>query len=73
MNLGAADNLCPLKKGDELFIDAADAEIDEQMKFTFDVALYEPKVLKPGPMLETIQHLSDLVSHTVMSFRSCLS
>jgi hypothetical protein len=73
LGLGPADNLCPLKQGDKLFIDAVDAEIDEQMKFTFDVALYEPEVLEPGPMLETVQHLTQLVSNTITTFRPLLS
>jgi hypothetical protein len=73
LGLRPADNLCPLKKGDVLFIGLVDGEIDEQMKFTFDVALYEPEVVKPGPMLEIVQHLADLVSNTVTIFKPCLA
>jgi len=40
-----ADNLCPLKAGDELFIDAPDAEPNEKMNFRFNVALKEPGVI----------------------------
>ena len=68
-----ADNLCPLKEGDELFVDAADAEFDKQMKFTFDVAIYEPEVIKPRPMMEIVQHLANLVSNTVTTFKPLLS
>src|SRR5207249_4895115 len=38
---GTADRMCPLKVGDELFIDLPDAEPDEKMQFRFDVALNE--------------------------------
>lgn len=68
-----ADNLCPLKEGHELFIDSADAEFDEQMKFTFDVVIYEPEVIKPMPMMEFIQNLANLVSNTVTAFKHLLS
>jgi hypothetical protein len=67
-----ADNLCPLKIGDELFIGLPDDEINPDMKFKFAVALNEPDIIKPGPMLVTIQHLADLVSNTVRAFKPLL-
>jgi hypothetical protein len=68
-----ADNLCPLKVGDELFIGGPDDKINPDIKFTFDVALYEPDIIKPGPMLETVQHLAGLVSNTVTVFKPHLA
>jgi hypothetical protein len=68
-----ADNLCPLKVCDELFIGAPDDEINPDVKFNFDVALYEPEIIKPGPMLETVQHLADLVGNTVTTFKPLLA
>lgn len=48
------DPLVPLKAGDELFIDAPDAEVNEQMQFRFSVALCEPEVLEAQSLLETL-------------------
>ncbi len=71
--LRPANNLCPLKVGDELFIDAADAEPNDKMQFRFDIALNEPGVVEGKPLLEIIQHFSDLVSNTVPLFKPCLA
>lgn len=68
-----ADNLCPLKVGDELFIDSPDAEVNQQMNFGFNIALSEPGVVDSKPLLETVQHLTDLVSGIVTGFRPCLA
>jgi hypothetical protein len=70
--LKPADNLCPLKIGDELFIDATDAEVNKQMDFRFNVALSEPGIIE-GPLLDTLQRLCGLVSKTVLLFKPCLS
>jgi hypothetical protein len=68
-----ADTKCPLKAGDELFIDAPDAEPQQHLNFRFNISLNEPEIGEPKPLLETIQHLADLVGNTVASFRSCLA
>ncbi len=68
-----ADNLFPLKAGDELFIDAVDAEVNEKMQFRFNVALNEPGITDGKPSLETIHHLADLVSNTFLILKPCLS
>jgi len=67
-----ADILCPLKVGDELFIDAPNAEVNEKMEFRFDVALSELSIGESKPLLETVQHFYDLVSNTVVLFKPCL-
>lgn len=51
--LQPADNLCPLKVGDELFIGAPDGALNPDVQFRFDVALHEP----------------DIVSQTVADFK----
>jgi hypothetical protein len=71
--LNSADKLCPLKAGDELFIDVADAEIDEKIKFRFGIAFNEPGVIEAKPVLETLKHFGELVSTTVEAFKPCLS
>jgi hypothetical protein len=49
-----ADTLFPLKTGDELFIDAPDAEANEKMNFRFNIAVNEPGVIEGKPLLETL-------------------
>lgn len=68
-----ADNLFPLKAGDELFIDGADAEVNEKMQFRFNIALNEPGIIEGKPLLESIHHLADLVSNTFLILKPCLS
>jgi hypothetical protein len=68
-----ADNLCPLKVGDELFIDAVDAEVNEKMTFRFNIALNEPGIIDGKPLLETVQQFVDLVGNTVLLLKICLA
>jgi hypothetical protein len=69
MFMRPADNLCPLKIGDKLLIRTPDGAFNTDVQFRFDVALYEPDVVKPEPMLEIVQRLADLVKNTVISFK----
>ena len=62
-----ADVLFPLKAGDELFIDAVDAEPNEKMQFRFDVALYEPQIVEAQSILETLHQLTTLVEGIVVA------
>ena len=71
--LRPADNLCPLKVGDELFIDAPDAAFNAGVRFHFDVALHEPDIIKPRSVMEVARQLSDLVNLTVEDFKPLLS
>lgn len=57
--------LFPLKAGDELFIDAPDAEVNEQLKFRFNVALNEPGIIEGKPLLETVYELTNHVEGIV--------
>jgi hypothetical protein len=68
-----ADNLCPLKVGDELLIGAPDGAFNPDVQFRFDVALYEPGIVKPEPMLEIVQRLADMVNRTVTAFKPYLA
>lgn len=60
-----ADILFPLKAGDELFIDGADAEVNEKMQFRFNVALNEPGIIEGMPLLETLHQFTALVEGIV--------
>jgi hypothetical protein len=67
-----ADRLFPLTAGDELFIDGADAEVNDKMQFRFDVAFGEPQVCEGDPLIETLQHMADLVDRLIPQFRPLL-
>jgi hypothetical protein len=67
-----ADRLCPLKAGDELFIDMPDAEVDEKLEFRFDVAFSEPQISEGDPVLETLQQIVDLVDGLLTGFAPLL-
>ncbi len=70
--LRPADRLFPLKAGDELYIDAPDAEVNEKIQFRFGVAFGEPQVAEGEPLLETLQQMADLVDSLVGSFKPLL-
>jgi hypothetical protein len=66
------DSFFPLKAGDELLVGTADDEVNEKMQFRFNVALYEPGIVEGKPLLETVQHLADLVSSVFEILKPCL-
>jgi hypothetical protein len=68
-----ADNLFPLKAGDELFVDAPDAEEHKDMQFRFEVVIHEPGVIEGKPILETLVQFRDRVNGIIEAFRPCLS
>jgi hypothetical protein len=68
LHLRPADRLCPLKAGDELFIDQADAKVDEGLKFTFDIALSEPQVAEGEPLVETVKQMADVIDGLIPHF-----
>jgi hypothetical protein len=47
-------------------------ELDEQVNFTFEIAFSEPQVAESEPLLETLQHLIDLVDNLIVSFKPLL-
>jgi hypothetical protein len=68
-----ADNLFPLEAGKELLIVAPDAEPNEKIEFRFDVAVDETGLIEGKPIIETVQHFSDLVRSIADGFKTCLS
>ncbi len=60
-----SDVLFPLKEGDELLIGAPDEKVNQQMQFRFDVALNEPEIGEPKPLLQTVHQLAALVEGVV--------
>ena len=70
--LRPADNMCPLKVGDELFIDAPDAEHNDKMQFRFDIAFNEPGVVEGKSVIETLKDLVNLIGNIVVAFKPCL-
>lgn len=66
------DRMFPLKVGDELFIDAPDAEVNEKINFLFDIAFGEPGVVEGDSILETLKGMSDLVGNIVSDFEPLL-
>lgn len=70
--LRPADSLFPLKTGDELFIDAPNAEVNEKMQFRFEVAFGEPQIVEGEPLVETLHQMLDTVDSIVLHFRPFL-
>jgi hypothetical protein len=70
--LQPADRMWPLKAGDELFIDAPDADVDENRQFRFEVAFGESRVIEGEQIVETLQHMADLVDNLISSFKPLL-
>jgi hypothetical protein len=66
--MSPADRMFLLKIGDELFIDAPDAEVNEKINFLFDIAFGEPGVVEGDSILETLKGMSDLVGNVVSDF-----
>jgi hypothetical protein len=58
-----------LKTGDELLVDAADAEVNTEMDFRFTVAISEPGIIENEPLLEALHQMADLVTNLIPIFR----
>lgn len=67
-----ADRLFPLEVGDELFGDCINHEVHEKMDFRFDVALSERQVIGGQPLIETLQHMVDVIDGLLPGFAQCL-
>jgi hypothetical protein len=68
-----ADNLFPLKLGDELFIDAPGAELLPNMQFRIDYVFNEPGVVEGYPIVGTLDSMVNEVERVVLEGRSkCL-
>jgi len=69
-----ADILCPLKVGDELFIDGPDTEENQNVRFAIDIAIKEPGIMPDGePLMESLNHFGKLVSDTAHAFKPLLA
>lgn len=68
-----ADNLFPLKAGDELFKDVVDAQASKDLDFRFNIVLNEPGVIEGAPLIDTLNGFSDIVSKTILLFGQCLA
>ena len=68
-----SENLFPLKVGDELFIDAVDAQTNEWLDFRFNIVLNEIGVSEGEPLLSMLTDFSNVVSKTVSLFIQCLT
>jgi hypothetical protein len=68
-----ADRLFPLKAGDELFIDAPNAKVNEKMQFVFEVAFGEPRIIEGQPLLKTLHEFKNLVDGIVTSLSPILA
>lgn len=70
--LNPADRQWPLKAGNQLFADGPDAKVDENRQFRFEVAFGESKIIEGEPIIETLQHMADLIDSLIGSFRPFL-
>jgi hypothetical protein len=68
-----ADPLFPLKQGAELFIDAPDAKVDDQLQFHLDVAFGEPQILDGEPLIATLHQMADHVDAILLKFKPWLA
>jgi hypothetical protein len=57
-----------LNVGDELFIDAPDAEFNEKIEFLLDIAFSEPGIAEGESIIETIQRTADFVDNLITEF-----
>jgi hypothetical protein len=59
--------ICPLKVGDVLFRSPS-AEVDEQIKFTCEIAFNESGICEGEPLLETLHGMAQLVGNLISDF-----
>jgi hypothetical protein len=71
--LRPALDMFPLKVGDALFIDSIEHKFHEKMDFRLEISFGEPQILECEPIIETVQHMADLVSSIIMSFKPCFA
>jgi hypothetical protein len=60
----------PLKDGD--VVATREAEMDNDMNLTLDVAFTEPEVIEGRSVTKTLQRLLDLVDNLILSFKPLL-
>ncbi len=60
--------ICPLKAGDVLLRGIPDAEMNDDTKFFFGIALAEPGIVEGESLLKTVHDLANLVSNIIGQF-----
>ena len=68
-----ADNLFPLKVGDELFVDGPNAKPIPDMRFKFEIVLNEPGIIEGEPLIEILQTMIDSVDNLIPMFKALTS
>jgi len=63
-----ADNLFPLKAGDELFSDLPYAKPIPNLQFKFDIVIHEPGIAEGEPLVEMQQAMIDSVNSLIPIF-----
>ena len=63
-----ADNLFPLKAGDELFGDLPDAKPIPNLQFKFDIVIQEPGIAEGESVVEMLQAMIDSVNSLIPIF-----
>lgn len=71
--MSPADRMCPLKVGDELFIDEVDAPPIPNMEFVFEIGISEPGIVEGDSLIETIERFAEKVSGVILDFRAQLN
>jgi hypothetical protein len=66
-----SDNSFPLKMGDTLFV-TTNTEVDQNLKFSFDIAFGEPGVAYGEPVLECVTCLADIIDELLDNFSPLL-
>jgi hypothetical protein len=70
--LNPAERIFPLQPGTELFIDAVGAKPNSEIKFKFEVLLYEDGIVEGQPLVETLQRMIKVVEDLIVSFKPLL-
>lgn len=64
---------CPLKASDILYVDPFHREADDNVRFAFEVAFYEPPIIECEPLLATLRNMADHISRLIMKFEPLLA
>jgi hypothetical protein len=67
-----ADKLLALKVGDVLLATPLDIEVNQEMRFAYDIAFNAPGVIDPEPALKTLQDMANLVDDIVTTLGKLL-
>jgi hypothetical protein len=68
LHLKTTNKMCPLKQGDELFVDAPDAEPNQNLQFGLAVAFGQPGVAEGESVTDAFKTLVPLIEKIVSDF-----